>query len=66
MNRFPAWRAGPTAIFDIPAINSLESIPWLLKRSQIRALLIKFTNSTMPGGTLDVLALASTVRGVRG
>ncbi len=48
MNRFPAWRAVPTALFDVPArlitlaggIDSLESSPGLLKRLQIRTLLI--------------------------
>jgi hypothetical protein len=45
-NRFPAWRAGTTTIFVVPAhqatqareIDALESIPGLLKRLQIRAL----------------------------
>jgi hypothetical protein len=44
-NRFPAWRAGTTTLFDVPAhqatwgggIDSLESIPGLLKHLQIRA-----------------------------
>ena len=44
-NRFPALRAGTTILFDVPAcqatqaggINSLELIPGLLKRLQIRA-----------------------------
>jgi hypothetical protein len=44
-NRFPAWRAGTTTLFDVPVrqatkagrIHSLESIPGLLKRLQIRA-----------------------------
>jgi hypothetical protein len=45
-NRFPAWRAGTKTLFDVLArqatqggeINSMESIPGLLKRLQIRAL----------------------------
>jgi hypothetical protein len=44
-NRFPAWRPGTTTLFVVPAchatlvgeIKSLESIPGLLKRLQIRA-----------------------------
>ncbi len=44
-NRFPAWRAGTTSLFDVPArqatkaggINSMKSIPGLLERFQIRA-----------------------------
>jgi hypothetical protein len=48
MNRFPTWRIGPTALFDVPArlitlaggIDSLESSPELHKRLQIRDLLI--------------------------
>ncbi len=47
-NRFPAWRAGPTILFDVPArqatlasgIDSLESIPGLHKRLQIRTLAV--------------------------
>jgi hypothetical protein len=46
-NRFPASRAGSTTLFDVPArqatqagrIDSLESIPGLLKSLQIRALM---------------------------
>jgi hypothetical protein len=46
-NRFPAWRAGTTTLFFVPArqatyvgkIDSWESIPGLHKRQQIRALL---------------------------
>ncbi len=43
-NRFQAWRAGSKTLFDITtrqatwAGDSLESIPGLLKRLQIRAL----------------------------
>jgi hypothetical protein len=42
-NRFPAWGAGTTTLFYVPAhqaggIGSLESIPGLLKRLPIRAL----------------------------
>ncbi len=48
-NRFPAWRAGTTTLFDVryrPArlycgIDSLDSIPRLLKRLRIRALHLK-------------------------
>ncbi len=44
-NWFPVWRAGTATLFDVPAsqatlaggIDSLESIPGLLKRQQIRA-----------------------------
>ncbi len=44
-NWLPAWRAGKTTLFDVLAhqatwgggIDSLESIPGLLKRLQIRA-----------------------------
>jgi hypothetical protein len=44
-NRYPAWRASTTTMFDVPArqvtkadgMNSLESIPGLLKRLQIQA-----------------------------
>jgi hypothetical protein len=51
-NRFPAWRAGTTTLFDVPArqatqaggIDSLESIPGLLKRFQIWAPEINFQN----------------------
>jgi hypothetical protein len=25
MNRFPAWRAGPTALFDVPAVQATEA-----------------------------------------
>ncbi len=45
-NLFPAWRAGTTTLFVVPArqatqagwIDSLESISGLYKRLQIRAL----------------------------
>jgi hypothetical protein len=42
-NRFPAWRAGATTLFDVTACQATvhklsESIPGLLKRLQIRAL----------------------------
>jgi hypothetical protein len=45
-NRFPAWRAVTTTLFDVPArqdtwvggIDSLESIPGLLKSLKNRAL----------------------------
>jgi hypothetical protein len=45
-NRFPAWRAGTTTLFVVPArqatwageIDSSESIPGLHKRLQMRAL----------------------------
>ncbi len=49
-NRFPAWRAGTTTLFDVPArqatggIDSLESIPEFLKRLQIWAPEINFQN----------------------
>ncbi len=44
-NRFPAWQAGTTTLFDVPAyqatkaavVNSLESIPGLLNSLKIRA-----------------------------
>ena len=44
-NRFPTWRASIAILFDVPArkdtsaggIDTLESIPGLLKRLQIRA-----------------------------
>jgi hypothetical protein len=41
-NRFPARRAGTTSLFDVPTsqgggIDSLESLPGLLKLLQIRA-----------------------------
>jgi hypothetical protein len=44
-NRFPAWRVGTTTLLVVPArqvikaggIDSLESIPGLLKRLQIQA-----------------------------
>ncbi len=35
-NRFPAWRAGTTNLFALPA-RLAESIPGVLKRLQIRA-----------------------------
>ncbi len=46
-NRFPAWHAGTTTLFDVPArqateageIDYSESIPGLLKGLQIRALM---------------------------
>jgi hypothetical protein len=45
-NRLPAWRAGTAALLHLPAsqatyaggMDSLESVPGLLKRLQIRAL----------------------------
>jgi hypothetical protein len=45
-NRFPAWQAGTTNLFDVPGlqaikagrIDSLESIPGLLRPYQIPAL----------------------------
>ncbi len=54
--RFPAWRVGMTTLFDEPShqasyaggIDSLESIPGLLKRLQIRALAaLDCSNSTL-------------------
>ncbi len=44
-NLFPSWGTGTTTLFDVPVrqatlasgIDSLESIPWSLKRLQIRA-----------------------------
>ncbi len=51
-NRFPAWEAGTTTLFVVPAgmqateagrIDSSESIPGLHKRLQIRALYSVYT-----------------------
>jgi hypothetical protein len=51
-NRFPACRAGTTALFDVPAwqaisaglLDSLESIPGLLKTLQIRAHYVQYNS----------------------
>ncbi len=75
--RFPAWRAGTTTIFFVPArqvskacgIESSESVPGLHNRLQIRAqegiiLLLHNVTSTWAGGGGGVSSLVSEEKSV--